>query len=197
VLLIAVGVLETQPPARDLDEPATPTPGVSYGRTGRISQLPGKPAATYAPASYPGRARDTRPLRRPRAVPASYTGEDPPPCVTFGIDARGLSSRCLRFVPPLPVTTQDSLAAGGHLCGVGFAPTRFLCGFPAADVSGAPRTQLCWRDVGVTPKPPVLFESSELANQIMNNEDVTPPPYDNDLLGLEVCSSILLSVLNL
>jgi hypothetical protein len=70
-------VLETRPLAPDLGEPATPTPGVSCGRTGRISQLPGKPSATYASARHPGRAANARPLRRRRAVPVFSGSEDP------------------------------------------------------------------------------------------------------------------------
>jgi len=68
-------VLETQPTARDLGKPVTPTPGVSSGRTGRISQLLGRPSAPYAWATDPGRGANVRPLRRRPVVPASSSHE--------------------------------------------------------------------------------------------------------------------------
>jgi len=38
--------------------------------------------------------------------------------------SHGFCIRCLRFVPPLLATTQDSLPAGGQPLPVGFGPTR-------------------------------------------------------------------------
>ncbi len=109
------------------------------GRTGRISQLPGKPSCPYALAKYPGRAVGTRPFTVPPCCPRFLKRRGPRRCVTFGIDAQGLRARCLRFMPSLPMTMQDSLPAGGQPLRGGFRTHSVsIAGFHAADSAFLP-----------------------------------------------------------
>ena len=78
-----------------------------------ISQVPREPQGAFALLSDPGRTVPTKPVKWVDVAPDAMTTKAPaiwPCCEAL---SHGFCTRCLRFVPPLLTTTQDSLPAGG------------------------------------------------------------------------------------
>ena len=78
-----------------------------------ISQVPREPQYAFALLLDPGRTGFTKPVRWVDIAPAAMTTKAPATWPYFEAESHGFCTRCLRFVPPLLTTTQDSLPAGG------------------------------------------------------------------------------------
>jgi len=145
--------------------PVSPTSGAWSTRDLRLSQVPREPQCAYAVLSDSGRA----------LVPSLHgTSVLPPllgnveglsdPC-DFGALLHGLSTGCLRFVPPLLTTTQNSLPGGGQpfpggipvypLSSVGKFPP---CGFPFP-----------WASLGANRSPSVVSPLSLPTHTVGSN----------------------------
>ena len=101
----------------------SPNSGVWSQGDRRFSQVPRQPDCAYALFSDPGRALTPSlhgvlvlPPKQGNAEGLSYI-------MTFGAQSQSLSTRCLRFVPPLLATTQNSLPGVANLSRVGFQCT--------------------------------------------------------------------------
>ena len=78
-----------------------------------ISQVPREPWCAFALLSDPGRIAPTKPVQWVDVAPDSMTTKAPATWPYFEAQSHSFCTRCLRFVPPLLTTTQDSLPAGG------------------------------------------------------------------------------------
>jgi hypothetical protein len=78
-----------------------------------FSQVPRDPQCAFALLSDPGRIDPTKPIKWVDVAPDAMTTKAPATWPYVEAQSHGFCTRCLRFVPPLLTTTQDSLPAGG------------------------------------------------------------------------------------
>ena len=78
-----------------------------------ISHVPRKPQCACALLLDPGRIVPTKPIQWVDVAPVTVTTKAPATGPSFEAQSPGFGTRCLRFVPPLLTTTQDSLPVGG------------------------------------------------------------------------------------
>ena len=71
------------------------------------------PSLDAALTEGPRQDRPTKPIEWVDIAPDAMTTKAPATWPSFEAQSHGVCTRCLRFVPPLLTTTQDSLPAGG------------------------------------------------------------------------------------
>jgi hypothetical protein len=102
-----------RPRAWDLVGRMVPAGDFGAERDG-ISQVPREPPCAFALLSDPGRTVPTKPIEWVDVAPVAMTTKAPATWPSFEAQSHGFCTHCLRFVPPLLTTTQDSLPAGGY-----------------------------------------------------------------------------------
>ena len=96
-------------------------PGIWYQGRVRVSQVPREPHYTFALLSDPGRTSAPCLFAALRCCPRELHNEGSSNKYPFETQSHGFGIRCLRFVPPFRVTTQDSLPGVANLFRVGLA----------------------------------------------------------------------------
>lgn len=129
--------------ARMLFDRSHPSRCVSQGR-GRVSHVPKEPPRALAVLSDPGRISAPRLDGAPILSPLSEQRRLQPHHY-FEAQSHGFGTGCLRFVPPLLATTQNSLPGVANLFRVGLdthrVPLSNFCSFASLALG------LSWRDL--------------------------------------------------
>ena len=101
----------------------SPLPGPFKKEEPGSPRLPGHPCV-HLPCSRTTDGLPRQTISALQCCPRDCYYEGSIDSINFEAQSHGFCTRCLRFVPPLLTTTQDSLPAGGQPLPVGFGPTR-------------------------------------------------------------------------